>query len=305
MAKRIFQKDNLKWVYINQPTQEDLDYLKNAFDFHPLISESIVNPTLHPAFEEYKDHLFLILHFPVIFREKVANLALEVDFIFTKNTVVTITYQPYKRLEEFFDKIADDTETQKRFQNHQSGKLVYGIIDSLLSNLINDVDFLELEITRIEDEIFEMPSHQIVEDISHARRDILDFRRIITATQPVLEILPQAAVKFYGDDMDPYFTDLVTTEHRIRHLVENHKETIEALNATHESLLSSRTSSVIGVLTVFSAILLPLNLIASLWGTNYEYLPLSHHPYGFWILAGAMVFIAIGLVAIFRYKRWL
>lgn len=305
MAKRIFQKDNLKWVYINQPTQEDLDYLKNTFDFHPLISESIVNPTLHPALEEYKDHLFLILHFPVIFREKVANLALEVDFIFTKNTVITITYQTYQRLEEFFEKISEDLATQKRLQNHQSGKLVYGIIDSLLSNLINDVDFLELEITRIEDEIFEMPSHQIVEDISHARRDILDFRRIITATQPVLEILPQAAVKFYGDDMDPYFTDLVTTEHRIRHLVENHKETIEALNATHESLLSSRTSSVIGVLTVFSAILLPLNFIASLWGTNYEYLPLSHHPYGFWILAGAMVLIAIGLVAIFRYKRWL
>lgn len=303
--KRIFQKDNLKWVYINQPNQEDLDYLKNSFDFHPLVSESIVNPTLHPALEEYKDHLFLILHFPVIFREKVANLAIEVDFIITKNTIITITYQPYKRLDEFFDKIAEDSATQKRLQNHQSGKLLYGVIDSLLSNLIYDVDFLESEITRIEDEIFGTPSHRIVEDISHARRDILDFRRIITATEPVLEILPQAAVKFYGEEMDPYFTDLVTTEHRIRHLVENHKETIEALNATHESLLSSRTSSVVGVLTVFSAILLPLNLIASLWGTNYEYLPFSHHQYGFWILIAAMIFIAAGLVVIFRSKRWL
>lgn len=305
MAKRVFQKNNLTWIHISQPSQQDFDHLSSAFNFHPLVSESIISPTLHPALEEYKDHLFLILHFPIIFREKVANIAMEVDFIVTKNTIITITYQPYKRLEEFFDKIAEDQETQKRFYNHTAGKLVYGIIDWLLNSLIHDVDFLDAEITRIEDEIFEMPSHQIVEDISHARRDVLDFRRIITATQPVLEILPQAAVKFYGEDMDPYFTDLVTTEHRIRHLVENHKETIEALNATHESLLSSRTSSVVGVLTVFSAILLPLNLIASLWGMNYDYLPLASHPYGFWILAGAMVFIAAVLVAIFRHKRWL
>lgn len=303
--KRIFQKDNLKWIYVNQPMQEDLDYIKNSFNFHPLVLDSIVSPTLHPALEEYKDHVFLILHFPIIFREKVANLAIEVDFLVTKNTVITITYQAYKRLEEFFDKAALDSETQKRLKNHTSGKLLYGIIDWLLSNLIYDVDFLESEITRVENEIFETPSHLIVEDISHARRDVLDFRKTITALQPVLETLPQAAVKFYGEEMDPYFTDLVTTEHRIRHLVENHKETIEALNATHESLLSSRTSRVVGILTVFSAILLPLNLIASLWGTNYEYLPLAHNPYGFWILVVAMALLAAGLVTVFRSKRWL
>lgn len=303
--RRVFQKDNLKWIYINQPAQEDLDFVKNSFEFHPFVLESVVAPTLHPALEEYKDHLFLILHFPIIFREKVANLALEVDFLVTKNTIVTITYQTYKRLEEFFDKAAEDSDTQKRFKNHTSGKLLYGIIDYLLSRLLEDVDFLEAETTRIEGEIFETPSHQIVEDISHARRDVLDFRKTLTATKPVLEILPQAAVKFYGEEMDPYFTDLVTTEHRIHHLVENHKETIEALNSTHESLLSSRTSRIVAVLTIFSAIILPLNFLASLWGMNYENLPLSSHPYGFWIFSGAMLLIAAGLFAIFRSKRWL
>lgn len=306
MRKEIFQENNVKWTHISRPSKADIEFIKNAFPFHPLIIESIVAPTLHPAIEEFGDHLFLILHFPLIYRERVSNAAAEVDFLITKNALFTITYKDYPKLDELFERIAHDFEIRKKFSDHHTGPAVYGIIDWLLSSLIHDIDSIEEEVVRIENEIFERQGISLVEDISHARRDILDFRRVLLTSETVLQVLPQVAAKFYGEEMDPYFADLLTAESKMQHLIENQKETIEALQATHESLLSNKISRIISVLTIFSVIIMPLNLIASIWGMNQQYMPLRDNPHDFWIIIGGMFFVFAALLAIFHYyKRWL
>ena len=174
-----------------------------------------------------------------------------------------------------------------------------------MGSLIHDLDFIEGEVRRIEDIIFAKQGPDIVEDISHARRDILDFRRILLPSEQVLKQLPEIAKKFYGDEMEPYFADILTAEGKIQHLIENHKETIEALNATHESLLSNKISGIITVLTVFSAVIMPLNLIASIWGMNQRFMPLRDGLYDFWIVMASMGVMLAIFLALFRYKRWI
>lgn len=305
MKKEILEVNNVKWIHINKPSKEDIKFLKSSFGFHPLVIESVDAPTLHPAVEEYGDHFFLILHFPVIFREHIANKAAEVDFLVTKGLLCTVTYHSYERLEELFGKIKEDEELRAKFSDHHTGPMLYGIIDWLLGSLIHDLDFIEGEVTRIEDKIFARQDTAMVEDISHARRDILDFRRILLPSETALKLLPEAAKKFYGAEMEPYFADIITTESKIQHLIENHKETIEALQATHDSLLSSRISRIITVLTVFSSVILPINFIASIWGMNHTYLPLRDGPYDFWVVMGIMVAFSLLLIAYFRRKGWI
>lgn len=305
MARRLFEKNGLKWLRVNEPTSEDFEYIKTVFRFHPLVIETITAPTLHPEIAAYRDHLFLILHFPIIFRDQVANAVAEVDFLITKKIIVTLTYRSHPRLEEFFEKISKDSRLQRRFVKEHSGELLYGIIDYLLGSLIHDLDFLEEQVTGIEEEIFENRRPTLVEEISKARRNILDFRRITSPMQTVLNLLPQIGSKFYGKEMEPYFTDLLASESKIRHLIENHKETIEALQETNESLLSNQISQIIKLLTIFSAILLPLNLIASVWGMNQKSLPLSGGAHDFWIIISAMIAVALLLIAFFHGKKWL
>jgi len=303
--QQIFQKNGITWIKINQPSPEDIEYVKTAFRFHPIVIKSIVSPTFHPAIESYKDHLFLILHFPIIYQNQKTNVAVEIDFLITKKLLITITYKNHPVLDEFFNEISRDKKLQRQFINNHTGKLVYGIIDGLMSSLINDLDFLEQEVTRIEDKIFEGQHATIVEEISQARRDILDFKRIASPLQTVLKLLPDIAAKFYDKEIKPYFTDLLTAESKIRHLIENHKETIESLNSTNESLLSNKVSKIITLLTIFSAVILPLNFLASIWGMNHRFLPFRDGPNDFWIVAGVMAVIAFILILIFRRQKWL
>src|SRR3989344_4530001 len=305
MRKEVLEINKAKWIHIKKPSKDDIKFIKSSFLFHRLVMESINQPTLHPAVDEYGDHLFFILHFPVIYRERIANKAAEVDFLVTKNLLITVTYHTYDRLEELFEKLNQDEELRAKFAAHSTGPLVYGLLDWLLGSLIHDLDFIEAEVTRIEDKIFKKQGPEMVEDISHARRDILDFRRILLPSEMVLKTLPDTAKKFYGEAMEPYFADLITVEGKIQHMIENHKETIEALNATHESMLSNRISGIITLLTIFSAIIMPLNLIASIWGMNHAYLPLRDGPYDFWLIIGVMSVFLIAFIFIFRRKNWI
>lgn len=305
MKKEILQTEHTKWIHINKPSKDDIKFIKSSFGFHPLVVESVDAPTLHPAIEDYGDHLFLILHFPVIFKEHIANKAAEVDFLVTKNLLCTVTYHPYEKLEELFEKLTEDEELRAKFSDHHTGPMLYGMLDWLLGSLIHNLDFIEGEVTRIEDKIFAKQDTAMVEDISHARRDILDFRRILLPSETVLKHLPEVARKFYGEAMEPYFADLITTESKIQHLIENHKETIESLQATHDSLLSSKISRIITILTVFSSVILPINLLASIWGMNHSYLPLRDGRYDFWIVVGIMIAFSFLLITYFRRKKWI
>ena len=305
MSRKIFERNKIRWVHIVQPQEEDFSYIKSLFNFHPLVIESLVAPTLHPLIENYQNHIFLILHFPLIHRNHEANIALEVDFLMTRDLIITVTYRSCSRLDDFFERLSADASLQERVTREHSGLLVYQIIDWLFGPLLHDIDFIEEQVTTIENKIFEQKVPLLIEEISQARRDILDFKRIIAPLQTVLGLLPAMASAFWDKSLRPYFVDLLTSESKIRHLIENHQETIEALHETHTSLVTSRISKIIALLTIFSTIILPLNFVASIWGMNHRFLPLRDGPYDFWLLLGIMAFIALSLTLFFRRRGWL
>ena len=73
----------------------------------------------------------------------------------------------------------------------------------------------------------------------------------------------------------------------------------------HFSLQSNRTNDIMRTLTALTAVFLPLNLIAGIFGMNFEFIPLIHKQDGFWWAMGSMAVIALSLVALFWRKRYL
>jgi Mg2+ and Co2+ transporter CorA len=73
----------------------------------------------------------------------------------------------------------------------------------------------------------------------------------------------------------------------------------------HFSAQSNRTNDIMRTLTALTAIFLPLNLIAGIFGMNFEFIPLLHHSAGFWWAMGSMVVVAALLGVLFWRKRYL
>lgn len=307
MISETISINGLKWIHVTNPTKKDIEYIKSIHTFHNLVLQSIESPTFHPLFEEFEDHFFFVAHFPVIYRGWEKNDIVELDFLVTKDSIVTVAYQDFKNLDEIVENVRQNSEIRDQLKTKNSAILLHYIIDKLFSKLLSHLDVVEEELDTIEDLIFHRGQKKIgiVENISNARMDILDFWRTVRPQQAVFKILSEKVKKIYDNSAEPYFVDLLNTEERIRNIVENQKETIESLHQTNESLMSSNTNNIISLLTIFSTIILPLNFIASVWGMNHSFLPLRDGPLDFWIVISGMALLAILMLAMFRKIRWL
>ena len=119
-----------------------------------------------------------------------------------------------------------------------------------------------------------------------------------------MKLLEKEAPKFFGEELSLHFSDVLGTYEKVWHTTKSHKDTILALEDTNQSMLTTKTNETIRILTVFSVIMLPLTLLASIWGMNVN-LPFGEHEAGFWIIAALMVSVLIIMFYYFRKKKWL
>jgi magnesium transporter len=163
---------------------------------------------------------------------------------------------------------------------------------------------LGLKLERIEDDIFEGRSDKIVREISNVKQEIINFRKIVRPQQTVLADLEKAKQRYLLEELEIYFDDISDAAERIWDILENYKEVVEGLESTNESVLSHRLNDSFRILTAVSVVLLPLTLIASIFGMNVK-VPGEGDIFAFWAILGGMAIMLVGLVLVFRRRGWL
>ena len=186
-----------------------------------------------------------------------------------------------------------------------TGYLLYKIVDTCVDASFPMLRKMEMKLDRIEDDIFEGRSSEIVRDISEAKQEIINFRRIVRPQRAVLRDLERTKQRYLQEELEIYFDDISDAAERIWDTLENYKEVIEALESTNESVLSHRLNDSFRILTAVSVVLLPLTLIASIFGMN---VPVPGRGAGVRVPRRSccmMGVLLLALVAYFRRRGWL
>jgi magnesium transporter len=151
--------------------------------------------------------------------------------------------------------------------------------------------------------VFEGRSENVVRDISNAKQEIIAYRKIIKPERATLRVLERYTQPFLPEELDIYFDEIVDAAERIWDLLDNYKEVLEGLESTNESVISHKQNDVLRLLTIISVTLLPLTLIASVFGMNVLFPGEGTHT-AFWVIIVSMITTLGGMLAFFRYKRW-
>jgi magnesium transporter len=185
-----------------------------------------------------------------------------------------------------------------------AGYLLYKVVDACVDASFPMLRKMGLKLERLEQAIFdEEANREIVRDLSNAKQEVINFRKIVRPQRAALRDLDRTR-RYVPEDLEIYFDDIVDASERIWDMLENYKEVVEGLEATNESVLSHRLNDVLRVLTSFSVLFLPLTLIASIWGMNVR-VPGQDQIGGFWVIIGVMVIVLLGLLGVFRRRGWL
>jgi magnesium transporter len=143
-----------------------------------------------------------------------------------------------------------------------------------------------------------------VRDISNAKQEIIAYRKIIKPERATLRMLERSTQRFLPEDLDLYYDDIVDAAERVWDLLDNYKEVIDGLESTNEAFISHKQQYRLQLLTVVTVILLPLTLVTGLFGMNVG-VPGDGEIGAFWVIVSAMAVIGLGLLALFRWRRWL
>ncbi|HWT25565.1 MAG TPA: magnesium transporter CorA family protein [Solirubrobacteraceae bacterium] len=300
----IVEAPGLRWVNIERPRPVDRAWLEERFDFHPLDYEDVFSRNQRPKVDEYDDYLFIVLHFPA-YDKTVSRLnAAELDLFVGPDFLITLPNEPLQPVEYLFERCRTNEELREEYFSKGPGYLLYKIVDDCVDASFPMLRKIGNKLERIEQDIFEGRSAEVVRDISNAKQEIINFRKVIRPQRAAFRDLERNKQRYIAEDLDIYFDDIVDASERIWDMLENFKEVVEALEDTNESAIAHRSTETVRILTAFSVIFLPLTLIASIWGMNVH-VPGEGNGAAFYVVIVLMVVVLGSLLALFRHRGWL
>ncbi len=304
--QKVYQHHNLTWIDLEAPTREEVVALMEKYRFHATVAEELLRPTIRPKVELQDNSIYLILHFPVITphgKEKKTDQ--EVDFVIGKDFIITVHYDLIDSLHNFSKLFEVNSILDKSQMNAHGGFLFFYMIRGLYNDLGIELDHTTKALKEMEADLFEGKEEAMIQTISNLHRKLLGFKDAMRFHGDALRSFEIIGKEFFGAEFSYYLRAIVGESARITSMIEGHREILKDLQETNNALLNSKTNDTMKKLTVMTFIILPLTLIAGIFGMNTtaDLLFIKSLP-DFFMVLGIMVLAGIVMFIYFKNKKW-
>lgn len=320
---------NIAFLNIHNPQELEVKFLRKNYGFNPLNLEDYINKTQVPKIEIYKEYMHVVLDFPYFEQndhqkttekkslippiplphfpptpQKRRILTGHVAFFIGKDYLVVLHDEKTPQIDDIFSLCQKALRYREDFMGEGPIFLFYRLVDILVDSSLTVVNELTSTIDFIDRALADRNSPNPLEDISITRRNIVVFQTMIKPVLPIFADLEKGNYKELNESMTPFWSNILDHLQKIWDRLEDNRELIEGISTSTESLLTAKTNETIRVLTIFSAIVLPLNLLASMYGMNID-LPFAHGPYAFFVISLLMLIVTIVMLLFFKMRDWI
>lgn len=298
--------DGLLWVDLTVGKDVDVEsVLRDVFRFHPLTIEDCISTVVDPAkIDDHGEYVFIVVQAMTEYRPHEELNAIEVDFYLGRNYVVSVRHEPVPAINKFKERCRKDDYVL----THSADWLLHGLLDALVDEYLPIVDAVDETIDELEESVLHQPNTVHLSRILTVKRNSLRLRRATTPQRDIMNRLSRGEYsQLISQEAAMYYRDVYDHLVRIEYLVEALRDLADGALQTYLSVVSNRLNEVMKVLTVAATILLPLTLIASIYGMNFTHnqFPAFEDAWGFPAIIGAMTAIAVALLVYFRYRHWI
>ncbi|MFZ1701220.1 MAG: magnesium/cobalt transporter CorA [Pyrinomonadaceae bacterium] len=299
---------NVVWVDLRGETEAHLaeakEVLTNVFAFHYLTIEDCVELRNQPKIESFPDYLFFIVHGVKPEETRPTNFVTkELDGYLGPNYVVTFHRERFRSIKDVKKQLRVNPFAMQR----GSAYLLHQILDNLVDLYMPLIDEFDRVINTLEVRVLDTTRNDnaMLGEIMNVRRAVARQKRISSRQLQVLYRISHGEFPHIPEPMLPYFRDVHDHLLRITDLAEGYRDLVGGLFDIHFAVVGSRTNDVMKTLAVVSAIILPLGLIAGIYGMNFVDMPGLKTPLGFWLTVALMLLITAGLLVYFWRRGWI
>ena len=302
-TKRAWIEDGTRiWIDLLNPSPADIESLNDIISLDDAALEDALDGPERPRVDEYENYLALFF-FGVLSVDKSGYFSPHKIVAFCgERFLVTIHPEPMLSV----------TSLHERCEKHGSvlfergvDILLYRLMDTLVDNYLALLDHVESRVDQVESESFDIRvDDSFLRNISSIRLELMEIRRLANAQRSILAPMARGEFDYISENLSPEFRHV---EEHLAHtldLVETLRERLSATMHNYHSTLTKKTNDIIRVLTIFAAILLPLSLVASIYGMNVAVWPPADHPISFWVILTFMTVLGGSLLWFFKTREW-
>ena len=261
------------WVdFIGEPEELAAPVLK-SFGFHPLAIDDALQETHTAKIDDWGDHLYMVFnilnykHEHGVFESEIDEL----DIFLGQNYIITFHDQLLTAVEDAW------VACQRDLRHIQDGAdhLLYRIVDSLVMSYMPLVEQIDTQIDQIEDQIFDRPRREILEQIFALKRILLTMRRILLPQREVLNKLARDDYRVIDPKDRVFFRDIYDHLVRLHDLNESLRDLVSGAMDTYLSVTNNRMNEIMKVLTIITTFFMPITFITGFFGMNF-FEPVAH-----------------------------
>lgn len=306
---RRWQQEKIGFLWLDlfpQDSNEDTVWLRE-FGIHPLAIQDAQRPRHPPKFEIFDDIMFLLLRGLSSESDSIDVETIQIALFMGSNFLVTRHEKLSPSINQYWQQCTDNTDALPT-DPHLISWYISRFAASRYLDLMNN---FEPRLWEMEEKMFRRPRDTLLNQLTANRTSLRHLTRIFNYHVRVFQGLRQ----FYENkkldhknippDLHHLLTDLYEQYDRLNGLAHMFYDVTGDLIDGYLSTSSHRLNNTMRILTVITAIFVPLNFIAGLYGMNFDYMPELHSRNGFYNTVGVMISIAVLMLVYFRHKRWL
>ena len=296
-------------VWIDCVGLGDVDLIRELgtiFGLHSLALEDTINTSQRPKADFYDDHAYVVVR---MINDTVSQRWEQISVFFGDNFVITFQERAGDPFEPVRKRI--QAPLPNRLRTRKADYLAYALIDAVVDSYFMPIETIGEAIDGIEDEMLAAPAKSHLHDLHRLRREVVALKRALWPLRDALAALIRAETPYVHRETAVYFNDTLDHAVRLIDTVDTDRELLAELLDTHSSLSQARVSEVISILTIVSAIFIPLTFLVGVWGMNFDTavspwnMPELEWRYGYPVALGFMLFVALSLLGYFKWRKWL
>ena len=313
--------DEVYWIDLEDPTSQEEDLvLKQFLPIHPLTLEDVQKPRRDPGqgahlpkVEEFRDYLFVIVNplpsgfadsenGPVSRRLATASRP-QLSVILTRHVLITHHYEKLPPVAGIRDYVQRHVDCGQRGPDY----LFHLILDAMVDDYAPVVEGVSDRLDQLEARLFTRPTRDLLARLLRMKREVTFLRKTLILEREVLYRLTRGEFALIEPREIAYYRNVYDHVVRYADLIESAREMTSDLMQTHLAAVSNRLNEIMKVLTMISTIVLPMTLIAGVYGMNFDRSewPDFESPWGFGFAVALMILTGVVALVYFRRQRWL
>lgn len=265
------------------------------------ILSDVMEPGTRPQMEEFDNGLFVSIKMMELNEGKNRVSVDNLSLVVMDNLLVTFREEKSDLFNPVRERIRKHS---KRFRTLGADYLAFALLDVVIDNYIFILEGLGEKIENLENEMIMDPGRETLKIINLLKRELSNLGRYIRPAREMIIGLVKSESDFIAPVNEKHYKELQDNINQAVELLDYYRELLyDELNIYHSSM-STRLSDIMALLTIFSVIFIPLTFIVGVYGMNFDNIPELHWRYGYFIVWGVMLLIAIGMLWYFKKRKW-